>query len=134
MARGPLIPAGEPVGFGGFGLDDPLLYGVRPLPAEADCPPPNRSDIDAFSSSKSGVNGFGFRNATSRVYWIADAVSLEILDGRERVRWRECCIGVDPSGVGELSSSGSRSCCSVRPTCGANLTRGGLIPAEVASI
>jgi hypothetical protein len=49
-----LIP-GEPVLAGGAcGLDPPL-----PLPAEADGPPPIRSDIEAFSSTRSGVKGFG---------------------------------------------------------------------------
>lgn len=39
---------------------------------------PGRSDMEAFSSSKSGVNAFGLRSASSRVYSTAAAVFLEM--------------------------------------------------------
>ena len=53
-------------------------FWVRPLlTAAAVGPTPPRSAIEAFSSARSGVKGFGFRRA-SRASRIADAVRLEM--------------------------------------------------------
>lgn len=55
------------------------LFCVRPLVAGADTgPPPARSDIEAFSSMRSGVKRNGVRMASSRAYKIAEAVRREI--------------------------------------------------------
>lgn len=52
---------------------------VRPLVTGADTrPPPARSDIEAFSSIRSGVKRNGVRMASSRAYKIAEAVRREI--------------------------------------------------------
>lgn len=57
---------------------DPPLR-ARPLPPAAGIGPPvTRSDIEACSSSKSGVNGNGFRIASSSANRIAEAVRREI--------------------------------------------------------
>lgn len=47
------------------------LLAARPLP-------PNKSDIEAFSSARSGVKVFGVRIASSSAYSIADAVRREM--------------------------------------------------------
>jgi hypothetical protein len=128
---------GEPVGAGAFGwiLVDPLLP-TRPLPTGADDPGPMRSDIEAFSSSSSGVKGFGVRSATSSAYKIADAVRLETRTAGCRASLGEDCCAV---GVESRSSERSRWSCwysLCRPCCSANLTCGGLgdMPTEAASM
>lgn len=134
ISLGPLIPLGEPVTPGTWGLALPL----RPLPAWEGCPPPRMSDIEAFSSSKSGVNGLGWRRASSRAYRIALPRFLEIRSARwgRRAGSGESYGRLGANGV-EVPFSSSKSFVSwgrcLGPADG-TLLRGGEIPAEAASI
>ena len=79
MSLGVLTPVGVPVE--GTGTGPPVR--APPLVAR----PPPSSDMSASSSARSGVNGCGFRIASSRANVIADLVRLEM-----RVAG---CIGVE---------------------------------------
>lgn len=110
---GPLIPDGEPVCAGGaVGL---VVEEENPL-VTAGCPPtPRISAIEAFSSSRSGVNGLGYLSASSSAQRIALWVCLEMCkagcaDARSKRGEDEVLGGMRDAGrVVESASNGSLS-------------------------
>jgi len=137
ISLGPLI-CGEPVGAGAAAIRElpaPLFTPLRPPPL-----PLKRSDMEARSSTRSGVNGLGCLRASSRAYKTADAVCFEIRGagcGREvgtfpcaDSPWRSGARGVEsPSNEDEKSGRRSFWCRF------AKVTLGGLgMPTDAASM
>jgi hypothetical protein len=107
---GPRITCwGDPTWAGGaVGREDEAAW---PLVVAGPLPPLRRSAIEAFSSSRSGENGCGFRSASSRVQRIALLVCFESRTagcGGGLVEEGCCWYGSDDDGRrDDATSSGS---------------------------